>query len=115
MLDCPGGGLRIGTIHSFAQWLLAAFPLEAGMLPGIRAMEDRDKDLLVKQVLAEILAVGEATGDSALVEALAGLSLRLTSEQVEAWLLRCAAAREMWFGPGAWQPPLRPRIDRRLG
>ena len=115
VLDCPGGGLRIGTIHSFAQWLLAAFPLEAGMLPGIRAMEDRDKDLLVKQVLAEILAVGEATGDSALVEALAGLSLRLTSEQVEAWLLRCAAAREMWFGPGAWQPPLRPRIDRLLG
>ena len=29
VLDCPGGGLRIDTIHAFAQWLLAAFPFEA--------------------------------------------------------------------------------------
>ncbi|MDP3674359.1 MAG: double-strand break repair helicase AddA [Novosphingobium sp.] len=115
VLDCPGGGLRIGTIHSFAQWLLAAFPLEAGMLPGTRAMEDRDKDLLVRQVLAEILVEAEETGDTALLDALAGLSLRLTSDQVQGWLLRCATAREVWHGTGAWQPPLRPRIGRVLG
>ena len=115
VLDCPGGGLRIGTIHSFAQWLLGAFPLEAGMLPGTRAIEDRDKDLLVRQVLAEVLVEAEASGDAALHDALAGLSLRMTSEQVEAWLLRCAAARELWFGTGAWQPPLGPRIARLLG
>ena len=115
VLDCPGGGLRIGTIHSFAQWLLAAFPLEAGMLPGTRAMEDRDKDLLVRQVLAEILVEAEETGDHALLDALAELSLRLTSDQVQGWLLRCAGAREMWHGTGAWQPPLRPRIGRVLG
>ena len=115
VLDCPGGGLRIGTIHSFAQWLLAAFPLEAGMLPGTRAMEDRDKDLLVGQVLAEVLVEAEETGDRALLDALAELSLRLTSDQVQGWLLRCAAAREMWHDTGAWQPPLRPRIARVLG
>ena len=72
VLDCPGGGLRIGTIHSFAQWLLAAFPLEAGMLPGTRAMEDRDKDLLVRQVLAEVLVEAEESGDTALLDALSG-------------------------------------------
>ena len=33
VLDCPGG-LRIQTIHSFAQALLAAFPAEAGITPG---------------------------------------------------------------------------------
>ncbi|QGN53738.1 double-strand break repair helicase AddA [Novosphingobium sp. Gsoil 351] len=115
VLDCPGGGLRIGTIHSFAQWLLAAFPLEAGMLPGTRAMEDRDKDLLVRQVLADVLVEAEAAGDAVLLDALTALSLRLTSDQVQGWLLRCAAAREMWHGPGAWQPPLRPRIARVLG
>ena len=115
VLDCPGGGLRIGTIHSFAQWLLAAFPLEAGMLPGTRAMEDRDKDLLVRQVLAEVLVEAEDTGDRALLDALAELSLRLTSDQVQGWLLRCAGSREMWHGTGAWQPPLRPRIGRVLG
>ena len=115
VLDCPGGGLRIGTIHSFAQWLLAAFPLEAGMLPGTRAMEDHDKDLLVRQVLAEILVDAQDTGDTELLNALGELSLRLTSDQVQGWLLRCAAAREMWQGTGAWQPPLRPRIGRVLG
>ena len=26
VLDCPGGGLRINTIHAFSQWLLANFP-----------------------------------------------------------------------------------------
>jgi ATP-dependent helicase/nuclease subunit A len=31
VLDCPGGGLRIDTIHAFSQWLLAAFPQEAGL------------------------------------------------------------------------------------
>ena len=41
VLDCPGGGLRIDTIHAFAQYLLAAFPGEAGQLPGSRPMEDR--------------------------------------------------------------------------
>src|SRR5687768_8852723 len=28
VLDCPGGGLRIDTIHAFAQYLLSAFPGE---------------------------------------------------------------------------------------
>ena len=34
-----GGGLRIQTIHAFAQSLLAAFPAEAGLLPGFRPLE----------------------------------------------------------------------------
>jgi ATP-dependent helicase/nuclease subunit A len=30
VLDCPGGGLRIDTIHAFSQWLLAAFLRKPG-------------------------------------------------------------------------------------
>ncbi len=115
VLDCPGGGLKIQTIHAFAQWLLAAFPLEAGMMPGTRAMEDRDRDLLVRQVLTELPVEAEARGDTMLVAALETLSLRMTAEQLEGWLLRCAKARDLWFGTGGWQVPLRPRIDRLLG
>ncbi len=33
VLDAPGGGLRIQTIHGFCQGLLAAFPVEAGRAP----------------------------------------------------------------------------------
>lgn len=115
VLDCPGGGLRIETIHAFCQWLLASFPVEAGLRPGTRAMEDRDRALLVRQVLSEMLVEAEAQGDEALLDALASLSLRMREDQVEAFLLRSAGARDLWWGPGSWIPPLRPRINSVLG
>jgi len=115
VLDCPGGGLRIETIHAFSQWLLSAFPVEAGLTPGTRAMEDRDRDLLLREVLADLLIAADERGEDRLVEALSDLSLRLAPDQVEAFLLRCAGARELWIGDGAWQPPLRPRINALLG
>ena len=115
VLDCPGGGLRIDTIHAFAQWLLAAFPEEAGLAPGTRAMEDRDRALLAREELARMLLDAEARGDERLLDTLAALSLRLGPDGVENWLMRCADAREAWFGPGAWTPPLLPRINRLLG
>lgn len=115
VLDCPGGGLRIDTIHAFAQWLLAAFPAEAGLVPGVRAMEDRDRDLLLREVLSGLLLDAEARGDGELLDALALLSLRLGPDKVPGYLLRCAEAREAWEGTGAWQPPLRARVEGLLG
>lgn len=115
VLDCPGGGLRIDTIHAFSQWLLAAFPGEAGLQPGVRAMEDRDRELLQRRVLADLLLGAEERGDDALLAAVEMLSLRMGPDDVQAWLLRCAAAREMWEGPGAWQGNLRPRVEALLG
>lgn len=117
VLDCPGGGLRIDTIHAFAQWLLAAFPHEAGLTPGTRPMEDRDRALLLRQVLSDLLVSAESDplGDPQLLTALSELSLRMGPEDVEGYLLRCAEAREAWFGPGAWQEPMRPRIHTLLG
>lgn len=115
VLDCPGGGLRIETIHAFSQWLLGAFPAEAGLVPGTRAMEDRDRELLLREVLAALLIAAEEQGDDALFAALEDLSLRMGEDAVPAFLLRCAAAHDLWQGPGAWQPPLRPRINRLLG
>lgn len=117
VLDCPGGGLRIDTIHAFSQWLLAAFPREAGLLAGARPMEDRGRSLLARQVLAELLvqAESEPLGDPQLLLAAADLSLRSGPEAVEKFLMRCASARGAWFGPGAWQEPMRPHVLRLLG
>lgn len=115
VLDCPGGGLRIDTIHAFSQWLLAAFPEEAGLVPGTRAMEDRDRELLSRDVLARMLVDADAQDDRETLQAVADLSLRKGPDAVEAWLMRCAQAQEAWTGHGAWMPPLRSRVNGLLG
>lgn len=115
VLDCPGGGLRIDTIHAFAQWLLAAFPHEAGLLPGARAMEDRDRDLLAREVLGTLLLEAERTNDAGVLGALESLSIKFGPDGAERFLLRCAQAQEAWTGVGAWQPPMLPRIKQLLG
>ncbi len=115
VLDCPGGGLRIDTIHAFSQWLLAAFPLEAGLTPGSRPMEEREALLLARQVLADLLVDAEARGDAELLGAVETLSLRMGPDAVEAWLRRCGDARAAWLGPGGWGPPMRGHVLRLLG
>ncbi|MEQ1639235.1 MAG: double-strand break repair helicase AddA [Novosphingobium sp.] len=115
VLDCPGGGLRIDTIHAFAQWLLAAFPSEAGLLPGVKAMEDRERDQLAHEVLAAMLLEAERGNDVATLLALEKLSIRLGPKAVPTWLLRCAKARDAWEGPGSWQPPMRAGVLRLIG
>ncbi len=115
VLDCPGGGLRIDTIHAFAQWLLAAFPEEAGLAPGTKAMEDRERDILAHEVLAEMLVEWEKGGDTQLLDALALLSIRMGPDDAKAWLMRCAEAREVWFGPAGWPDDLAGRANRLLG
>lgn len=112
VLDCPGGGLRIDTIHAFSQWLLAAFPLEAGLTPGAKAMEDRERDLLLREVLADLLLGAEASNDVATLRAIEDLSVRLGPDAVETWLLRCAKALEVLRG---WQPPMLPRVKQLIG
>ncbi|MFM5916213.1 MAG: double-strand break repair helicase AddA [Novosphingobium sp.] len=112
VLDCAGGGLRIDTIHAFSQWLLAAFPLEAGLTPGAKAMEDRERDLLLREVLADLLLQAEAQDDVATLRAIEDLSVRLGPDAVEAWLLRCAKALDALRG---WQVPMLPRVKQLIG
>lgn len=114
VLDCPGGGLRIDTIHAFAQWLLGAFPEEAGLVPGTKAMEDRDRAALAQRVLSEQLEQWERD-DPAAVAALEMLSLAKGPDGARSWLARCASARDLWLGAGGWQPPMAPRVKRLIG
>ena len=115
VLDCPGGGLRIDTIHAFSQWLLAAFPHEAGLSPGVKAMEDRERALLLREVLAQLLVEAERSNDTATLGAIAELSIRLGPDAVETYLLRCGAALEAWTGPGGWQVPMLANVKRLIG
>ena len=91
VLDAPGG-LRIQTIHSFAQALLASFPAEAGVTPGFQPVEGRARDELARETLAGLLADAEAAGDRQLLDDVRTLSLRLGEGGAERYLLECAGA-----------------------
>ncbi|MES2338690.1 MAG: double-strand break repair helicase AddA [Pseudomonadota bacterium] len=92
VLDAPGGGLRIQTIHSFCQSLLSGFPVEAGLVPGFRPLEAREEALLAREALADMLVAEEAAGRRRLVDAVGALSLRLGEGGAESFLLACARA-----------------------
>ena len=92
VLEATGGGLRIQTIHAFAQSLLAGFPSEAGLVPGFRPLEGREEQLLARTTLAEMLVAAEREGDAGLIRDLQALSLRLGEGGAEAFLRACARA-----------------------
>ncbi len=52
-LETPGG-LKVQTIHAFCERLLKRFPLEAGIAPGTDAIDERDIQVLYKQVWTDI-------------------------------------------------------------
>ena len=101
VLEAPGG-LRIQTIHSFAQTLLAAFPAEAGIAPGFQPIEGRAEQELARRTLAGLAADAEARGDTRLISDIQLLSMRLGEQGAEKYLLDCARSGE---GLAALGPP----------
>ena len=66
-IEAPGG-LKIQTIHSFCSALLRRFPLEAGLSPAFREMDERAALALRDEVLNQIAEAGtgrDALGDLA--------------------------------------------------
>ncbi|KTT70847.1 double-strand break repair helicase AddA [Sphingomonas endophytica] len=94
VLDAPGGGLRIQTIHGFCQGLLAAFPIEAGLVPGFRPIEPREEALLRRQALSDLLVQAEREGRTRPVETIGALSVRLGEQGAEQFLADCARAHD---------------------
>ncbi|MER2519389.1 MAG: double-strand break repair helicase AddA [Bdellovibrionales bacterium] len=66
-LGCPGG-LRIRTIHSFAQDVLRRFPVEAGVPPHFAVMDESDARAMQDEALMDVLR-------SASLDALDGVAL----------------------------------------
>jgi ATP-dependent helicase/nuclease subunit A len=93
VLDCPGG-LKIQTIHAFAQSLLAAFPAEAGITPGFQPIEGRAEQELVRRTLAKLMADAEARGDGVLMRDVQRLSRRLGEAGAIEYLQECARKAE---------------------
>jgi ATP-dependent helicase/nuclease subunit A len=100
VLEAPGG-LRIQTIHSFAQTLLSAFPAEAGITPGFSPIEGRAEQELAKTTLANLLADAEARKDERLIGDVQCLSLRLGEEGAVRYLMLCAQSADAMAALGS--------------
>lgn len=117
-IEAPGG-LRIQTIHGFCAAILRRFPLEAGVSPGFRELEDRAADLLREAVLDDLAARDPGGAFSALAGAFPGGDPGALARQVAA--LRdgfaavpddAALARRLGLGPAETAAGLRAAVLR---
>ena len=116
LLDAPGGGIRIQTIHGFCQGLLASFPVEAGLAPGFRPIEPREEAVLLRETLAGVLVDAEANGQLGIIDAIGALSLRLGEGGAEEFLHACARApAAMAALPSGIAPFIRRALDLPIG
>lgn len=92
VLDVPGG-LKIQTIHSFCQFLLARFPLEAGVPPHFAVMEERSTAEALKSAVEDMLirAAGEENGR--LARALDRIARRLTENSFDELMMELVRER----------------------
>ena len=75
-LETPGG-LRIQTIHSFCATLLRRYPLEAGVTPGFKEMDDRTAKALRDNIVQDM-------ADRLAPEEVANLARHYTAEDFSA-------------------------------
>lgn len=95
VLDAPGGGLQIMTIHSFCQSLLGSFPEEAGLVPGFKPIEGPEQQELLRQSLAAMVIDAEEHGGNELISNLQSLSLAMGEDAALKFLHKCAAAPDV--------------------
>ena len=98
VLDAPGGGLQIMTIHSFCQSLLGSFPEEAGLIPGFKPVEGREQQQQLREALSEMIIAAEERGDSALIKDLQSLSLAMGEDAALKFLHKTAAVPDVMAG-----------------
>lgn len=90
VLDAPGGGLQIMTIHSFCQSLLGSFPEEAGLVPGFKPIEGPEQKELQRHALSAMIIAAEGEKDNHLIRDLQSLSLAMGEEAAITFLHKCA-------------------------
>ncbi|MDE2181775.1 MAG: double-strand break repair helicase AddA [Alphaproteobacteria bacterium] len=80
-LETPGG-LKIQTIHAFCQYVLARFPLEAGVPASFRVLDERSASELMAQARARVLERA-GRGDLPRAAAVAYLATHMSDMRLE--------------------------------
>jgi ATP-dependent helicase/nuclease subunit A len=90
-LETPGG-LKIQTIHAFCEKLLRRFPLEAGISPGFRVMDDA-ASAAVAQAARKLVARHAIAAADAVADAYARFSVALDFQSFQAMFADFEARR----------------------
>ena len=90
-LETPGG-LKIQTIHAFCEKLLRRFPLEAGVSPGFRVMDDAEA-AAIADAARKAVARHALSGEGLVGEAYARFSVALDFASFQAMFLGFEARR----------------------
>jgi ATP-dependent helicase/nuclease subunit A len=90
-LETPGG-LKIQTIHAFCEKLLRRFPLEAGVSPGFRVMDDAAA-AAIADAARKAVARHALSGEGGVAEAYARFSVQLDFAAFQSMFLGFEARR----------------------
>lgn len=94
VVDVPGG-LKIMTIHSFCQSVLGRFPLEAGVSPQFRLIEEQDAANLIEQARRAVMSGG--ADDDDIRSAVHNVASFVNDEQFSSLLEGFISEREQFF------------------
>lgn len=97
VIDTPGG-LNIMTIHSFCQSVLGRFPIEAGLPPGFRPLEEAEAAELLDQARRDILSHARMAPGSPSALAVAQIGTLMNEEQFGKLLKTMIAERDQLHG-----------------
>lgn len=87
-LDTPGG-LKIQTIHGFCQSVLSRFPLEAGIAPAFRVLDEETANRLVVEARERVLETAGSGNEPLLATAVARLVTEISERRLGEILGNC--------------------------
>jgi ATP-dependent helicase/nuclease subunit A len=94
-IETPGG-LKVQTIHAFCEQLLQRFPLEAGVTPGFKILDDEDARQIHRDAIEETLSAATRDRASPLGRALT-LAIAHAADDRFDDVLKDAIRRRAWL------------------
>jgi len=101
-LETPGG-LKVQTIHAFCERLLKRFPLEAGLLPGTEAIDEREAAELHLKVMQQMQIQAQESPENDIAKSISLLAARRNDSDIEAlfsWMMGNAFKIDKWAVSG---------------
>lgn len=90
------GGLKIMTIHSFCQSVLGRFPVEAGLPPHFRPLEEEQAAALLAEAQRRILSYAGTDAFSPLGQSVRSLALRMNESDLSSLIRNIVAERHQY-------------------